>query len=142
MQDSLLTSELIGMAFKEFCLNIKPLSSQRFSSSRERIHTIMYNLAEKYAPALSPLQRLHFATAGAFPYSTGLDAALGDLIASGILISFKGSNGDTYLKCSIHPDSRQFLARWSTEVFTDDPDGLQSFQNFARELGDTLYLLD
>ncbi len=132
------TCDLIELALLEYSLK-DPDKRIRFSDSEEIWHRTMYELKGKLEITLFPLQDMHFATMGAYPYSSDLFTDLWMLRESGMLTFIHSSAGESWIEKSIHSDSDECLEEWKQKL-SDHSEILQSFLEFSRALGDALVL--
>ena len=132
------TCDLIELALLEYSLK-DPDKKIRFSNDEETWHRTIYELKGKFEKTLFPLQDIHFATMGAYPYSSDLFTDLWILRESGMLTFIHSSAGESWIEKSIHSDSDECLEEWKQKL-SDHSEILQSFLEFSRALGDALVL--
>jgi len=131
------TPELFQLVFLQIAINHKP-SNAWFTLDDAIFHTAIFKLQQEYGKTFPPLEKLHFMTAGAFPYSHELSDAISSLKA-GYLATLIMPRMKKYYYCRLlGKDSGPFLAKAVEDIFQDDSLAKESFQEFVLELWATI----
>ncbi len=130
VKEQVTASELLGLAFKQLALKY----GCWISSDKELLHRTIFNLQQELGEQLHPLQEMHFAVMGAYPYSSDLFTVMWMLYESGHFDSYSEDGITTKVRITIHDDTEEFINKELEEIFGDDPDGLKVFHQFVEGL--------
>jgi hypothetical protein len=103
-----------------------------FSETPNLLHPTIKKLAEKYSEHLEPLKSLHFATAGAFPYSVELTRTL-DLLQQAGMIKRENPSFARFAP-TWSADSEDIIKSIIDKEFQGQVNALKAFKNFAKDL--------
>ena len=130
MKEQVTPSKLLSLAFKQLALKY----GCWISSDKESLHRTIFNLQQELGEQLHPLQEMHFAVMGAYPYSSDLFTVMWMLSESGCFASYNEDGIITKVQITIHDDTEEFVDKELEEIFGDDPDGLKVFHQFVEGL--------
>ena len=111
--------DLLHLALKQLALEH---GGQWISTDEELLHNrIMHKACEELSEKLPPLQKLHFATRGVYPYSKELSDAMWGLLTTGCFNGLHVEYGEktTKARISVGTDTKEFVDRGIKEVFPD-----------------------
>jgi len=134
--ESIAFTELLGLALKELARTSEKPEDCWLSQKPDRLHPLMQKLARKFSHSLEPLQSLHFACAGAFPYSSELSRAL-DLLQQSGLIKRENPSFDRFAP-TWYQDSQEVIQARTGEVFSGDEQAKREFDAFVKDLSELL----
>jgi hypothetical protein len=117
-------SDLLNLILKKAAmrradkLELSSLSDVRMSEDAKKLHYTFFKLKEQFGDQLPELKKLHFITAGAFPYSPDLNMALEQLQQSGS-ISRENPSFEKF-SAKEYSDTRQVIEQEWSEVTAGD----------------------
>ena len=130
---AVIASELFRLVFLQIATNHKP-NIAWFTLDDAIFHAAIFKLQQKYGKTLPPLEKLHFVTAGAFPYSHELYHVINAFKAEYFTTLITPGMKDYFYCRILVEDSSSFLAKGVEGIFQDDPPAEESFQEFVQEL--------
>jgi len=126
-------SELLQLVFLQIAMNHKPHKAW-FTLDDAIFHPTIFQLQEKYGKELPPLGKLHFVTAGAFPYSHELSDCI-DNLKTGYFTTLITTGRKDFFYCRIlEKDSDPFLVEGVKGIFQGDVQAKESFHKLVCEL--------
>ena len=129
-------TEFFGLALKELALKQKDRKPCWLVEDAGKFHPKLKELKAKHAETLEPLRKLHFATFGAFPYSSELARTMDLLQQSG---SIKRENPDyNRFAPTVADDTKEFIGKLKNEIFKNDEKAKQEFCDFVDGLKELL----
>jgi len=123
-------SKLLGLAFNQLELQY----GRWISSDKEVLHRTIYDIQNELGEVLIPLQNLHFAVMGAYPYSSDLYTAMWILTESGWFSSYSEGGITTKVHIKHCHDTGVVTNKILGEVFKGDEVGLRAFHQMVAML--------
>ena len=130
-------SQLLQLVFLRIAMDHKP-NNAWFTLDDAILHPAIFKLQQKYGQALPPLEKLHFVTAGAFPYSHELSDCIDNLKAGYFTTLITTGRKDFFYCRILGEDSDLFLAEGVKGIFQNDVQAKESFHKLVHELWENI----
>lgn len=127
MKKHITASKLLSLAFDQLALK----HGCWISPDKELLHQTIFNLKQKIGTQLYPLSEMHFVVRGAYPYSNDLSTAMWMLHESGFFNSYKSGGVTTKVQITVHDDTEEVVDKLLTEIFKDNLEERQAFNELV-----------
>jgi hypothetical protein len=107
-----------------------------FREDPETLHSVFFEIQERYSKLFPPIDRLHFMTAGAHPYSSELTEALDRLQAAGA-ISRENPSFERFSR-KPYDDSEEQMRRVKEEVVSGSNERAEALAEIVAMLEKTI----